>query len=487
MSIFKNRLFIRSVQVLLFLLLAVNIYIITTQKSKGIEALEEAPYALLEVDGVSMEPVLHQGDGVFVWQVPYDTLQVGDMVVFYQDGELLTHAIVEINNGELITKGCANDIADPPVAKEDYRAKVLFSVPMLGTLLMFFESPLLLAALVLFLACLLFWPEIVRLVTKQSVRLHITKLLFLALVISSGFLMSFVTRTKYVSYLNDYSHMDAGNTYFTSNYLDTEEAELTYTISNWNPSEYTITMQIRNFENSLLYNPADTDLYYHVEAKMYNDHECTEENENFLYEITYDATETVSYEGKTYALLNGMDTFSRNAGTQNVKVRIRAMAGTVTNSTVYLKLTAATMDLGSLESLPGSNTGGGFYEATREAVFILNNAAHRTDIVTELKVSNTDSVVTYKVICKQIEGSSRVPLRIYYNSDKIEIDQTLGYQVMTNEDPNIAFEKYIETTVNATSITNVIFFKNQMNVEGGIGESDFKTYIQKDGQFEAIT
>lgn len=134
-------------RLLLIIILVLNMAIICLEMTAGPEALTKLPYALLSVEGGSMEPDYHPGDGVLVWQTPFDQLKEGDVIVFMQDGELVTHRIIEIAEGVITAKGTANDIEDDPVTEDNYRAKVLFRIPQLGILQNVYENP---AALLLF-------------------------------------------------------------------------------------------------------------------------------------------------------------------------------------------------------------------------------------------------------------------------------------------------------------------------------------------------
>lgn len=150
----------RILQILLCLILVFNIVLIYMEKTKGAEALEDIPYALLTVEGGSMEPHLHEGDGVFIWQTPYEELKKGDIIVFFQAGELITHEIIEIQDGVITAKGTANDQADEPVTKEQYRAKVLFKVPGMINIQAVYENPVTLVIMIVLLALILFGKDI---------------------------------------------------------------------------------------------------------------------------------------------------------------------------------------------------------------------------------------------------------------------------------------------------------------------------------------
>ena len=114
-----------------------------------------------------MEPEYHEGDGVFVWQTPYDDLKLQDDIVFYQDGTLVTHRIIEKNAYYVVAQGIANDLEDDPVTEENYRAKVLFKIPKMELILIMYETPVLMVIFVVLLLALLFGDDLFRLIYEK--------------------------------------------------------------------------------------------------------------------------------------------------------------------------------------------------------------------------------------------------------------------------------------------------------------------------------
>lgn len=91
----------------------------------------------------SMAQELVRGDIVFVKEVSFDELQIGDVVtVKSTNGKYhFTHRIVEIDlqNRTVTTRGDANNSDDPmPSEEERIVGKMWYSVPLLGYLSIFF-------------------------------------------------------------------------------------------------------------------------------------------------------------------------------------------------------------------------------------------------------------------------------------------------------------------------------------------------------------
>ena len=94
----------------------------------------------------SMEPNLHVNDLIVYHRQSAASYEVGDIIVYIRaegSGEILiTHRIIEIYPSGVITKGDANPVQDP--AEVPYSAivgKVLFRVPVMGTITSFLRNP----------------------------------------------------------------------------------------------------------------------------------------------------------------------------------------------------------------------------------------------------------------------------------------------------------------------------------------------------------
>lgn len=90
----------------------------------------------------SMEPALMPGDAIVlqpVEQMPH----VGDIITYEQQGKLITHRVVGIQDAAIITtKGDANQNADPwEVHFADIRGKMALRIPYLGYFFAFVRQP----------------------------------------------------------------------------------------------------------------------------------------------------------------------------------------------------------------------------------------------------------------------------------------------------------------------------------------------------------
>ncbi len=84
------------------------------------------------------------GDLVIARSVNPDTLKVGDVITFMENGRTaVTHRIIAINeDGTFTTKGDANNTEDQsPVSKENVIGKFWFRIPKMGDAILFAQTP----------------------------------------------------------------------------------------------------------------------------------------------------------------------------------------------------------------------------------------------------------------------------------------------------------------------------------------------------------
>ncbi len=90
----------------------------------------------------SMEPALMPGDAI-VLQPMEQMPHVGDIITYEQQGKLITHRVVGVQDAAVITtKGDANENADPwRVRFADIRGKMALRIPYLGCFFAFVRQP----------------------------------------------------------------------------------------------------------------------------------------------------------------------------------------------------------------------------------------------------------------------------------------------------------------------------------------------------------
>ncbi len=102
-------------------------------------------YRVCNVTTGSMEPEYMVGDLIYVKATPFDKIKVGDVVTYVlnEEGTIATHRVVSINEQkqQLITKGDTNKVADAPVHYKNVVGVVAFSIPALGHVSGFIQTP----------------------------------------------------------------------------------------------------------------------------------------------------------------------------------------------------------------------------------------------------------------------------------------------------------------------------------------------------------
>ena len=86
------------------------------------------------------------GDIVVTRPVPVETIKVGDVITFRSGGMTVVHRVKDIENnaGQItfVTQGDANNSADAPLPASNYRGKVIFSIPKIGWVGIYFRNSL---------------------------------------------------------------------------------------------------------------------------------------------------------------------------------------------------------------------------------------------------------------------------------------------------------------------------------------------------------
>ena len=119
--------------------------ILSVPKAAGIQ-----PYVVLSG---SMEPAIRTGGIVFTDTNKADP-EPDDIITFeVNDGSLVTHRVVRVDDESIVTKGDANETEDSAIHKDQVIGTVIFSIPFIGyavSILTSRGSIMILLALVIF-------------------------------------------------------------------------------------------------------------------------------------------------------------------------------------------------------------------------------------------------------------------------------------------------------------------------------------------------
>ena len=89
------------------------------------DRLEKEGEAILRVTGESMSPQIRINDFVKIKNVPFQDITCGDIVVFQQGNEYITHRYLEIKESQLLMRGDKRVLPDPLIHKNQFTGMVV--------------------------------------------------------------------------------------------------------------------------------------------------------------------------------------------------------------------------------------------------------------------------------------------------------------------------------------------------------------------------
>lgn len=109
----------------------------------------------------SMEPSIKNGDVVITKKVPEEKIQVGDIITFKQDADIITHRIsrIEEENGKkYITKGDNNNIEDSSkITYQEIKGKEIITIPYLGKIINILQNKIVFWIILLIILIMCFY------------------------------------------------------------------------------------------------------------------------------------------------------------------------------------------------------------------------------------------------------------------------------------------------------------------------------------------
>lgn len=104
-------------------------------------------YSVFEVQTGSMGEAVEPGDWIVVKYSK--NIKLDDIITFKQDGEFITHRVIEAYQGTYVTKGDANDAKDDPITQEQIVGKVIKVLPAFGIFKKTIFNPYVLVAIII--------------------------------------------------------------------------------------------------------------------------------------------------------------------------------------------------------------------------------------------------------------------------------------------------------------------------------------------------
>lgn len=138
----------------LLIMLVLNFYNILQRNIMENQMPKIFGYGYAVVISGSMEPEISVNDIVYVKE--RDTYDVGDIITYEKYDSYITHRIVDIKDGDYITKGDSNNSVDlDPVMAEQIEGKVVYVLPFFGSVVLYMKTPIgTLVTLLVSLICL---------------------------------------------------------------------------------------------------------------------------------------------------------------------------------------------------------------------------------------------------------------------------------------------------------------------------------------------
>lgn len=136
-----KKIIIWIITILLVLLFTFNIYNFVCVNILKQDLATIGGYGVLEVISGSMEPTIHVGDLVII-NTNETNYGSNDIVTFYDvNGAFVTHRILSIKDGKMITQGDNNNAPDESISTDNIVGKYVFQIPLAGRILESLRSP----------------------------------------------------------------------------------------------------------------------------------------------------------------------------------------------------------------------------------------------------------------------------------------------------------------------------------------------------------
>ncbi len=139
-----------TLDILIFIfgiILLVSLYNVVQVKILGNDYSSFFGYTIFEVQTGSMEPEISAGDWIIVKEKK--SFALDDVITFQQDGNFITHRIIEKYSDTFITKGDANNSEDDPINADQIVGEVVSVIPLFGLFRMTLFNPYILIALII--------------------------------------------------------------------------------------------------------------------------------------------------------------------------------------------------------------------------------------------------------------------------------------------------------------------------------------------------
>lgn len=157
----ENAKIAKKVIEILAVILIYNIVLIAISSENNVNLINMFGYKSYVIKTNSMEPTININDVVINKEVKPEEINVGDVITFLHDGEVITHRITKIDNDgditQYTTKGDNNNIEDTfKIDYENIKGKHVLTIPYLGNVVQLLENKLLFLIILLIILIFMF-------------------------------------------------------------------------------------------------------------------------------------------------------------------------------------------------------------------------------------------------------------------------------------------------------------------------------------------
>lgn len=158
----QNNNITKKVIYIVLIILVYNIILVAISNVDKLDEINLFGYKAYIIKSDSMEPTIKNGDIIITKKVLEENIQVGDIITFMQNSDIITHRISKIeeeeNGKKYITKGDNNNIEDSTrITYQEIKGKKIITIPYLGKIMNILESQIILLIILLILLIICFY------------------------------------------------------------------------------------------------------------------------------------------------------------------------------------------------------------------------------------------------------------------------------------------------------------------------------------------
>lgn len=116
--------------VIISVLIVIGVFYITQIKLFNNDYANLLGYTFFEVATGSMSPTINVGDVVIV-KITKEVNE-NDIIVFKEENNFITHRLIQKEEGQIISKGDANNSEDKSITEDSILGKVITIIPQIG-------------------------------------------------------------------------------------------------------------------------------------------------------------------------------------------------------------------------------------------------------------------------------------------------------------------------------------------------------------------